>query len=52
MRHILYIFLITIVFFIVGSLLKGHWSDALPVAMIGACLGWAVSEFMRETRQQ
>ena len=52
MQRIFYIALITGIFFVMGSVVIGHWSEALPVTLIGACLGWAFTEFKRETHQQ
>ena len=51
MQRIFYIVLIMSIFFAVGSVLIGHWLEALPVALIGGCLGWALTEFKRETHQ-
>lgn len=50
MRRLFYIVLITLAFFIVGCLMLKQWVEALPIAVIGGCLGWALTEFSRETR--
>lgn len=49
MKLILFIILISLIFFILGSFLVASWVDALPLAVIGGCCGWAIFEFKRET---
>lgn len=49
MRRIAFILLISIIFFVIGSFLISSWVDALPLAIIGGCCGWAIFEFKRET---
>lgn len=50
MKRILYIAVFSLIFLLIGLFFKFHVSEALPIALLGGCLGWALAEFRRETR--
>lgn len=49
MRRIFYIILISLIFYLIGCVVIEEWTEALPIAIIGGCVGWAFTEFKRET---
>jgi hypothetical protein len=51
MRRLYYIVAFLVLFFLASLLLHLRVLDALPIAFIGGCLGWAVAEFKHETKQ-
>lgn len=52
MRRIFYIILISLIFYLIGCVVVKNWTEALPIAIIGGCVGWALTEFKRETRKK
>lgn len=51
MRRLSYIVALASLLFVVSLLLSLSFVEALPIAFIGGCLGWAVAEFKHETKQ-
>ncbi|MFU8926843.1 hypothetical protein [Acinetobacter puyangensis] len=51
MRRILYITIFSLIFLLIGLFLQFYLIEALPIALLGGCLGWAVAEFRRETNK-
>ena len=49
MRRVFHIVFISLIFFLVSCLVVTQWIEALPIALIGGCIGWAFTEFKRET---
>ena len=52
MRNTFYILLISLVFLCVASWFTQSWVEALPMALIGACMGWALKDFKQETHKE
>ncbi|KAA8732136.1 hypothetical protein F4V57_10980 [Acinetobacter qingfengensis] len=50
MRRLLYIVGFALLLLLGSLFLSLRFSEALPIAFIGGCLGWAVAEFKRETK--
>ena len=50
MKRILYIAFFTLIFLCVSLLLQFHLIEAMPIALLGGCIGWALAEFRRETK--
>lgn len=51
MRRLIYITLFSLIFLLVALyVLNFGFSEALPITLLGGCLGWALAEFQREVR--
>lgn len=48
----MYILFISLVFFLIGYFIVDDWTKALPIALIGGGVGWALTEFKRETNKR
>ncbi len=52
MKRIFYIIMFSLIFLLASRLLKFHFLEAMPIVLLGGCLGWVVAEFKRETKKQ
>ena len=53
MRRVLYICTFSLIFFLLALLiLQFGFSEALPISLLGGCLGWALAEFQWEVQEK
>lgn len=50
MKRILYITLFSLIFLLAGLSLQFQFTEAMPIVLLGGCIGWALAEFRRETK--
>lgn len=52
MRRVLHILLFAVLFLAISIVLHFDFVEAMPIMLLGGCIGWAIADFKTETRRK
>lgn len=51
MKRLCYIVVFALLFLLVALIVRFSVVEALPMVLLGGCIGWALAEFQREVKK-